>query len=281
MSKPNYRVILSYDAERKVFHGRAPELEHCTGEGTTRSEAITRVEEEIDAQLANMLSHGSTPPRSVDEETYSGQLTAKVSVSLHRDLTYQARTEGLELDQLLGELLAAALEGRKQTHRGQRGGNRQAPDHVPHDGIGNRHEAPRRPAGFGGRGGYNPAMDDRANFIEYVRGLEQGGGNNRGPAHGGHGGHSNQGGHAGHGPGAGGPGRGRRRGGGGGGRGPGQGNGQRFDNNRDGRGNPGGGHGGPPRDGQPHNGSAVPARPAPGVAPAPQGGSGDDGAGNA
>src|SRR5262249_34542851 len=69
MSKPNYRVILTYDGERKMFLARAPELEHCAGEGASRAEAISRVEEEIDAQLANMPSHGTTPPRSVDEES--------------------------------------------------------------------------------------------------------------------------------------------------------------------------------------------------------------------
>src|SRR5579871_4998156 len=115
MSKPNYRVILTYDADRKMFVGRAPELEHCFGEGATRAEAIARVEEEIDAQLANMLSHGTQPPRSVDEEQFSGELAAKVSKTLHRDLAYQARSEGIELDHLVGELLAAAMEGRKAT----------------------------------------------------------------------------------------------------------------------------------------------------------------------
>jgi predicted HicB family RNase H-like nuclease len=188
MSKPNYRVIVTYDAERKLFRGKAPELEHCTGEGATRADAIARVEEEIDAQLANMLSHGSTPPRSVDEETFSGELQVKVSGTLHRDLVYQSRSEGIEVDHLLGELLAAALEGRKQTHRGQRNGNRQQHDQVPHDGIGNRHDGPpRRQGGFGGgRGNYHAVMDDRANFIEYVRGLE--GGGHGGRPGGGHGG---------------------------------------------------------------------------------------------
>src|SRR5689334_22649863 len=85
MSKPNYRVIVTFDGERKLFAARAPELEHCTAEGATRAEAIAKAEEEIDAQLANMLSHGSTPPRAVDEEQFSGEVTAKVSKTLHRD----------------------------------------------------------------------------------------------------------------------------------------------------------------------------------------------------
>jgi predicted RNase H-like HicB family nuclease len=183
MSKPNYRVIVNFDGERKLFVARAPELEHCTAEGPTRAEAIAKVEEEIDAQLANMLSHGSTPPRAVDEEIFTGEVSAKISKTLHRDLTYQARTEGIDLDQFVGELLAAAIEARRHTQRGQRSGNRQASDAVPHDNIGNRaHDGGQRRGGFGGGGrGYSPQiLDDRANFIEYVRGLENGGFQQRG-----------------------------------------------------------------------------------------------------
>jgi predicted RNase H-like HicB family nuclease len=189
MSKPNYRVILTFDGDRKVFVARAPELEHCTAEGATRAEASAKLEEEIDAQLANMLSHGSTPPRAVDEETFSGEVTAKLSKALHRDLAYQARSEGIDLDHLVGELLSAALESRKHTHRAQRGGNRHPQEHGQHDNIGNRHDAPRGGGGGGGgrgfgRNNYNSQLlDDRANFIEYVRGLEQQGGHG-GPARG-------------------------------------------------------------------------------------------------
>jgi antitoxin HicB len=196
MSKPNYRVILHYDVERKVFLARVPELAHCTAEGPSRSEAMRLLEEEIDAQLANMLSHGTTPPRAVDEEEYSGEVACKLSRSLHRELAVFARSEGVELDHLVGELVASALEGRRQSPRG-RHGNRVNEQGMPQDGIGNRSDG-----GGGGRGrnfgprGPNPAMlDDRANFIEYVRTLDQGGGNgyggrgqNQGPGGGGAGG---------------------------------------------------------------------------------------------
>jgi predicted RNase H-like HicB family nuclease len=197
MSKPNYRVTLSFDPDRKVFLARAPELEHCSAEGATRAEAIAALEQEIDAQLANMLSHGTAPPRSVDEEEHTGEFQVKVSKLLHRELAYQARSEGLELSHVAGELLSAALEARKQHRGGPRSGN------VRHDdNAGNRHDGNRRP-GFGGnRGGHNPAMDDRATFIEYVRGLEHQGGN-----------HAPRGGHGGHGRHDGGRHDGRRRGG--------------------------------------------------------------------
>ena len=214
MSKPNYRATVTFDSDRKVFMARAPELEHCSGEGATRAEAIAKLEEEIDAQLANMLSHGSTPPRAVDEETFNGEITAKVSKLLHRDLAYQARSEGIDLDHLVGELLAAAMESRKQ-NRGVRSGNsRPREDHQPHDNVGNRFDGgggrPQR--GFGGRGNNAHLLDDRANFIEYVRGLEQSGQQGGPSRFGGHGGQPGGGGGRG--------GRGRRGGGGGGGRGP-------------------------------------------------------------
>jgi predicted RNase H-like HicB family nuclease len=204
MSKPNYRATLMFDTDRKVFIARAPELEHCSAEGATRAEAVGKLEEEIDAQLANMLSHGSTPPRAVDEEQFSGEISAKVSKLLHRDLAYQARTEGIDLDHLVGELLAAGMEARKQT-RVARGGNRAQPEHHGNDNVGNRFEGGGRPQrGFGGRGQNNHLLDDRANFIEYVRGLEQqgtrhgqpggGGGGGRRRGRGGRGGNPNHGG---------------------------------------------------------------------------------------
>src|SRR6476659_8688862 len=188
MSKPNYRVNVTFDGERKLFLARAPELDHCTAEGATRAEAMTKLEEEIDAQLANMLSHGTQPPRSVDEETFSGEVSAKVSKGLHKEIAYQARSEGVEVEHLVAELLAAAVESRKHT-RGPRQGNR-APAAAPvdHDNIGNRDHGhhpggPRPQRGFG-RGANPQLLDDRASFIEYVRGLEGGnqggGGYNRG-----------------------------------------------------------------------------------------------------
>src|SRR5882724_9780871 len=162
MSKPNYRATVTFDSERKLFMARAPELEHCSGEGASRADALAKLEEEIDAQLANMLSHGSTPPRAVDEETFSGELSAKVSKLLHRDLAYQARSEGIDLDHLVGELLSAAMESRKQ-HRGARSGNsRPREDHAQHDNVGNRFDGggggrPQR--GFAGRGNNAHILD--------------------------------------------------------------------------------------------------------------------------
>ncbi len=188
MSKPNYRVTVQYDSDRKTFVASVLELEHCRAEGATRAEAIAKAEEEIDAQLANMLSHGSTPPRALDEEQFTGEFSLKISKQLHRDLAFFARNEGVDLSHAAGEMLAAAIDARKQ--------GRGRPGSRPSEESGNRHSGanesgPRR--GGYGRSSYSPALDDRANFIEYVRGLEQSQGQAHGPGHGrgGHGGGHN------------------------------------------------------------------------------------------
>jgi len=194
MGKPNYRVVVSFDPQRMVFLARAPELEHLSGEGPTRKDAMHKLEEEIDAQLANVLSQGGVPPKAVDEVDHSGEVNAKISKSLHRDLAYLAHTEGVQLDQIVSELLAQALAMRNQGRRGLRGSQSQSIGQA--DDIGNRHEPARHSNADGNRadgnrrhfgGGRNAGMmDDRAHFIEYVRGLEQGGGQPR--PHGNHGG---------------------------------------------------------------------------------------------
>ncbi len=216
----NYRVLVHYDPDRSVYIARAPELEHCSAEGATRAEALARVEEEMNAQLDVIREQGGTPPVAFEgnEVAYSGELGVKVSRTLHRDLAWQARVEGVEMSQLLAEMLAGALDARRQRARrpnpnqqpaaaapqasaGAEGGGRGAGGEGTDDGRGNRNPPPRRDAPQGGRfrerndPRYHAIMEDRATFLEYVRGLEQGGGqptgrrrDSRGPRGGGEGG---------------------------------------------------------------------------------------------
>ena len=209
MSRPNYRVILSFDSERKTFTARVPELPHCTAEGMTRAEAILHVEEELAALYANLAAQGKSPPPSIDEQAQSGEFMVKVSRGLHRELMWQAASEGVELSQLAGELLSAALESRRSIRsRRPQEGNQASPEHRPprHDG-GDR----RRGGRDGGR--FNDVMADGPRFIEYVRNLENGDGRRGGGGGGPRGGH-NDGRRGGGGPRGGhGPGRDRRPGG--------------------------------------------------------------------
>jgi predicted RNase H-like HicB family nuclease len=203
---PNYRVVVTYDRARSVFTARAPELHHISGDGATRTEALSRLEEEIDAQVANAREGGGSLPPALDaeaDEAWSGEVTARVSRGLHRELAFQARAEGVELASLVGEILAAGLEARRARRRpaqqgqpAQPGPDRDAQPRPQGEGQGPGQGNDRRPPYRGGQGGrYHAIMEDRATFLEYVRGLESGGGpprnrgdRRRGPSGGGGGG---------------------------------------------------------------------------------------------
>ena len=235
-----YRVVVQFDSERSVFLARAPELEHCSGEGATRAEAVAKVEEEIDAQLRNMREQGGgAPPAALDGDggAEAGDLALKLSRTLNRELLWQARLEGIEVAQLATEILAAGLETRKGT-RARRSGNEAQPqgedgnrqprrdDRGPPQNDRRGFQGGNNRGGGAGGGRYHAIMDDRATFVEYVRGLEGGGG--RGPGGGGQGGPGGGGGGGGgrRGPGGPGGGGGRGRGRSGGGQGGGGGGGQ-------------------------------------------------------
>jgi predicted RNase H-like HicB family nuclease len=215
----NYRVVVQYDSARSVYTARAPELHHISGEGATRSEALAHLEEEIDAQVANAREGGGSLPPAADgelEESWSGEVMARVTRGLHRELAFQARVEGVELGPLVGEMLAQALEARRQQRRraappaGERderspaaSGQGQGQGNAPGPGPGNdRRPQPYRGGQGQGQGGrYHAIMEDRATFLEYVRGLESGGGaprnrgdRRRGPTGGGGGGRGGGGG---------------------------------------------------------------------------------------
>ena len=87
-----------------------------------------------------MNSRGGRPPSALDDTDHelTGELKVKVSAGLQRELTWQSHTEGVDLNQLAAELLATALEQRRQTGRGGR-------RHSGNDNIGNsiNHDAPR------------------------------------------------------------------------------------------------------------------------------------------
>jgi len=152
----NYRITVTYSEDKKTFVARVPELEGCEAEGETRIEAVTRVEEELTAQLDVIKEQGEEPPVPLDEQPFDGKLALSITPELHRDLVFMAQAARVELDVLITEILTRASSG----GRGFRttGGRRQ--------------EGGRRREGQGQR--YHEIMENRADFIEYVRRLESG-----------------------------------------------------------------------------------------------------------
>lgn len=182
MSEHRYRMLIHYDGEKSCYVGRAPELAQCQAEGATAEEVLAALDEEISAQIANIRESGGRVPVPVDLEDHSGEVTLRISKSLHRELRWLAALEELTEEQLAGEILQSAIERRLQERphrrrqpgppRGDVDGNTAGPDQRPRD----DRQGGRRGGGGGGGARYHQIMEDKASFLEYVRGLEQGGG---------------------------------------------------------------------------------------------------------
>ncbi|MHB8474150.1 MAG: type II toxin-antitoxin system HicB family antitoxin [Gammaproteobacteria bacterium] len=62
-----YRVIVEQD-EDGVFIAEAPALPGCITQGATRTEALTNIQEAIEAYLESLQAHGEPVPPSISEE---------------------------------------------------------------------------------------------------------------------------------------------------------------------------------------------------------------------
>jgi predicted HicB family RNase H-like nuclease len=164
MIPDGYRVIVTYNAESEKFVAKVPELGDVQASGSTRAEALAGAEEELEKEFQKAAEKGSEMPKPVDMTEFSGEIAVQISPSLHRELIFEAMREKVELNQLCNECLAAAIASRRSS------GSRPTQQGGRQEKSGRRGRRPRQ----GGKGYFN-IMEDKASFMEYVRGLENGG----------------------------------------------------------------------------------------------------------
>jgi len=178
MIPDGYRVIVKYNSDSERFVASVPELGDVKAHGNTRAEALSGAEEAVEKAFRDAAENGTELPKPIEQTEFSGELELKVSPSLHRELAFLATTEGVELNQMCDELLSAGVSIR--TFAGSRIKQKEprSRDHSKRQG---------RRSKRGGKN-YFDIMDDKASFIEYVRGLDTGSGRGGGSRRGGRGG---------------------------------------------------------------------------------------------
>lgn len=62
-----YRVLIERD-EDGVFVAQVPSLPGCVSQGMTRGEALSKVQEAIEAYLESLKAHGEPIPPPIEEE---------------------------------------------------------------------------------------------------------------------------------------------------------------------------------------------------------------------
>jgi predicted RNase H-like HicB family nuclease len=181
----SYRVQLRFDAGDQTFTATVPEL-GLSATADTRAEATARIEEALEARVRDAAEQGETLPAPIDLRDVDGQLQLKVSATLHRELLYLAETSGMAVEVLASEMLASAV-AESDGRRGRRGPPpaRAAAPRAPvdEDAQPSHNERPDDRGRRGGnrrREGYQPELENQANFMEHLRNLERGGGGGRG-----------------------------------------------------------------------------------------------------
>jgi predicted RNase H-like HicB family nuclease len=101
-----YRIIVFYREEDEGYIARIPELPGCSAFGKTPEEASKEVRVAAELWIKAARKMGREIPRPVDEKKYSGKFALRLPPSLQRELDFDAKEEGISLNQLITYKLA-------------------------------------------------------------------------------------------------------------------------------------------------------------------------------
>jgi predicted HicB family RNase H-like nuclease len=174
-----YTLQIFFDGDEAVFRAGFLEFPELRVADESRKEAIYAAEDKLHSHLAALRQSGKPVPQPFRTREYPSTLEVPISQTLYRKLEVKRHQERVSMDQLVTEILTGACESRKVsegTSHDNRGNDR---NRRPNQSGGKGRGGQQQGRGGGGhrRGGYNPdTMDNRENFMEYVRNLEKGGG---------------------------------------------------------------------------------------------------------
>ncbi len=160
----SYRIILKFRAKDESFSAEVPELDVSVN-AKTRGEALTLAEEAIDSQVEQRAVEGEELPAPIDNEATPESISVKLAAPIYHELLFTARKTDSDPGHVAAQMIALAL------------GNQSRPRPKEPD------EPSRRPKADSGahrkrrgrkRERHHGNLDDKAEFLEYVRGLEKG-----------------------------------------------------------------------------------------------------------
>jgi len=101
-----YKMEIIPDLEEGGYAVCWPELPGCVTCGDTLEDAVRNADEAKYVWLEAALEDGLTIPEPASLDDYSGQFKLRLPKSLHRDLSEQAKAEGISMNQYCLYLLA-------------------------------------------------------------------------------------------------------------------------------------------------------------------------------
>jgi len=181
-----YTWQVAYDRVQRQYVGSVLEFPEVSFTGTTRDIVMHELEDRVDEIVEMTKRRGDRLPEPVILKHYPEGLDLHISQSLFRKLDVLSRHEKISIDQLVVEILSSGVDRRfdapapkgQHVHQGQgqaqgHGGGR------PHQGQGqgqHSRQGSQRGGQSMGRRGYHESLENKENFLEYVRNLEKSGG---------------------------------------------------------------------------------------------------------
>jgi predicted RNase H-like HicB family nuclease len=178
-----YRILVSYASESSVYRARVPELE-LDVEADTRAEALQKAEAAIEAKVDEVAQSGDELPFPADgAELPGGALSITLAPLTMRDLSYFAARNEMSVEELAGQLIArgvAHMVAPRQDANRRPPVRREEDQQPQNDRAGSDDQRGPRGRGRGGnrdkREGYRPDLEDKSNWLAYLREQEKGGG---------------------------------------------------------------------------------------------------------
>ncbi|MCB0406374.1 MAG: hypothetical protein KDD51_16450 [Bdellovibrionales bacterium] len=163
---------LRFDRNRGNYVGTVAEIAELSVEGHDPEEVYTLLEDAVEDYIVDTRSRGGAIPEPLYTKDYPEKLSLPVSQGLYRRLDLLSRRERVDLEKLAVELLTSALD--KRGERPQRGGGASTQNQSRDNG----NSGSKRNRSQGGKSrnyqNYHQTMDNRENFLDYVRRLEKG-----------------------------------------------------------------------------------------------------------
>ena len=172
-----YRLLVKVNPETEKFTAEVPEM-GIEVIAETRVDAVDEAEKEIESKIAEAAGGGEPVPEPSDVSAEAQPITLSLVGPLHRDLLFHAKAAGMEPNELANQLLCHALGslvGRRQPRPKAAEGEERRENRGDRE-EGNSHHGRGKRRGRYRKEGYRPDLDDKANFLEYLRGLDRSGG---------------------------------------------------------------------------------------------------------
>ncbi len=108
MSLP-YREVIETDPAGG-YVGYIPDLKGCITQADTKAEIIELLDDAKKVWFEAALEDGLVIPEPLRDEDFSGRFNLRLPKSLHRNLAFSAKAEGVSLNQMAMCLIASGLK---------------------------------------------------------------------------------------------------------------------------------------------------------------------------